>query len=204
MEAPVENLVFLKNPKAKIGLIAAAIVIGIYLLTGSWLNSINTYEQTINTNFVSLKENCDRRTALIPRFIELLQYFAPNSQDIQRQMNQVYQQAKTPTEMSILTNKEQMQAFLSRQTQVTQVLNYMVTQADNTPAISQNRQFLLLKMQLLSLEQQINYTVVILNQSIIIYNSFLTGFPKEWLNTLFLGHQQKELIQISSTLSNKQ
>ena len=195
------DLHILKEPKVKATLIALGVVVALYLLTGGWLNNIRTTSTTIHNNFVSLKDNCEHRVALIPQFIQLLQYFAPGSHDLQQQLNIVYQAAKEPISESILTDKAGLQAFIAHQREVTQILSYMVLQANNTPSIAQNRQYLMLRMQLMSFDQQIDYAVVLLNQNIITFNSLITGFPKEWLNALFVGEKPKQLVQVTTSTS---
>ncbi len=199
VETQVADWLFLKNPKVKMTLVGLGIVLGLYLLTGSWLNNIHTATEAINSNFATLKESCERRVALIPLFIQLLQTNVSDSHDVQVQLDRVYQAAKAPINESVLTDKALMETFVANQMAVTQSLSYLILQANNTPSLAQNRQYLILKMQLLSIEQQIDYSLVLLNQSIIIYNSLLTGFPKEWLNTLFLGSKPMIPFKVNTT-----
>ena len=96
VETQVADWLFLKNPKVKMTLVGLGIVLGLYLLTGSWLNNIHTATEAINSNFATLKESCERRVALIPLFIQLLQTNVSDSHDVQVQLDRVYQAAKAP------------------------------------------------------------------------------------------------------------
>ncbi len=155
--------------------------------------------------WVSLKQNCERRVQLLPQFVQLIQVYVPQAQELQQTLTKVYQSASQyQLSEKIFTDEEAMQEFIAKQTEVNNALTAMATQSRNYPVLAQNRQFLMLKMELQSLEQQIEYTVVILNQNINIYNSFLTGIPKNWANTLFLRADPKELLQVATVKKPQQ
>ena len=186
----------LKDPKVKVSLIVVGVAILLYLLTGSWLNNIHNSQKTVHNNFLSLKQNCEQRLAMIPQFVQLIRALAPSAQALEQQLIQAYILAsKYPIDEGILTDATLMQTFVSNQMQIANALALMAAQANNYPALADNRQFVMLRMQLQSLDQQIQYMSVLLNQSILIYNSSLTGFPKAWLNSLFLGEKEMQLVQ---------
>lgn len=194
----------LKDPRVKMALIVVGVAILLYLLTGSWLNNIRSSDNTIQNNFASLKQNCEQRIQIIPQFVQLINAYAPQAQDLKNQLQQVYSKvSSTPISVDMLTNQELMQTFVSNQMEITAALSLTLVHAQNYPTLEQNRQFSLLKMQLLSIDQQIDYMAVLLNQSIIIHNNLLMGFPKSWLNSLFLGEKERLLVEVA-TLKQEQ
>ncbi len=195
----------LKNPKIKMALFVIGGCILAYLLAGSWLNNIRTTEKTIHNQWVSLKQNCERRVQLLPQFVQLIQVYVPQAQDLQQVLTKTFQNvSQYALSEKILTDEGAMQEFIVNQTEVTKALSFMEIQSRNYPVLAQNRQFLMLKMELQSLEQQIEYTVVILNQNINIYNSFLEGIPQNWVNALFLRAKPKQLLQLAAVKKQKQ
>ncbi|MBS0288216.1 MAG: LemA family protein [Proteobacteria bacterium] len=197
MGAQVIDPQILKDPRVKMAFIVIGVAILLYLLTGSWLSNIRSSDKTIQNNFASLKQNCEQRIQIIPQFIQLFTYYAPQAQDLKNQLQQVYTKtSSTPINENILTDQQSMQAFISSQMEVAAALSLMMVQAKNYPTLAQNRQYSMLVMQLLSLEQQIEYMTVLVNQSIIIHNNLLTGFPKNWLNSLFVGEKERLLVEV--------
>ncbi len=194
----------LKDPKVKLALIVVGVALALYLLTGSWLNNINNAQKTVHNNFLSLKQNCEHRLAMIPQFVQLFQTLSPDAHAPVQQLTQTYMLAsKFTIDENILTNAELMQAFIQIQRQIGNSFALMAQQTKNYPAIEDNRQYIMLRMQLQSLDQQIQYMSVLLNQSILIHNSLLSGFPKAWLNSFFIGEKPLQLIQ-ASALPNDQ
>ncbi len=189
----------LKSPKAKLALIVIGLLVLFYLLIGSWINSIHVANKNIDNYFTSVSENATRRVELIPQFAKLVQDNAPQAKEILEELNKAYQVAKGPIDKSILTNQEALQAFTAKQNAVTQILKYLIVQAQHFPAIGENRQFIILKMQLLSFDQQIDYLTTLLNREILLFNTHLIGFPKSWLNRFLIGEKVKLLLQIPTT-----
>ncbi len=188
---------FLKDRKVKIALTAIGVLILIYLLTGSWVSNIRHTEKVINSNWVSLKQIYEQRLQLLPQFAQIIQYYAPQAQDLQQTLVKAYERARqVPISDKILTDQTLMQEVMARQMEVANALAAMAMQVNQYPTVVQNRQFLMLNMQLQALEQQIEYFAAILNQNVMIYNGFLIGFPKNWLNSMFLKAKQMQVLPI--------
>ncbi|MBS0288756.1 MAG: LemA family protein [Proteobacteria bacterium] len=189
----------MKDPRAKIALVVAGVALVIYLLTGSWLNYIQTTDKTIQSNWLSLKQNYERRVQLVPKFVQLIQYFSPQALELQQELSKTYESVtQAPLTDKILTDQALMQDVMVRQIGLANALAFMEMQVKQYPAVAQNREFLMLNMELLALDQQIEYTSALLNQNVMIYNSFLTGFPKNWLNVMFLKEKEKQVLPIAT------
>lgn len=187
----------LKNPKLK----AAFIVIGaglvIYLLTGSWLSKINFVEKSIHTYWGILKQDTQRRAQMLPKFSQLVQAYSPQAEHLQQVLVKAYQanEALKITD-TMLKDPDEYKTFLAVQNEVVNALLIVQQQATHDAMLAQNRQFLMLKMELLSIEKQIQYDVYFLNREIASYNGFLTGYPERWVNDLFLGKKLNAPVEI--------
>ena len=187
----------LKDPKLKAAFIVIAAGLVVYLLTGSWLSKINFAEKNIHTYWGILKQDTQNRAQMIVKFSQAIQAYSPQNQNVQQVLGAAYQANENlkVTEKT-LTDPDETKAFLTVQNQIVNALLIVAQQADHDATLAQNRQFLMLKMELLSLEKQIQYDVYFLNREIKSYNSYLVGYPERWVNELFLGKKLNMQIEV--------
>ncbi|MBI2790954.1 MAG: LemA family protein [Gammaproteobacteria bacterium] len=187
----------LKNPKLKAAFIVIGVGLVIYLLTGSWLSKINFVEKSIHTYWGILKQDTERRAQMLPKFSQLIQAYSPQAEHLQQILVKAYQDNEAlNTKEIILKDPEQYKTFLAVQNEIVNALLIVQQQASHDETLAQNRQFLMLKMELLNIEKQIQYDVYFLNREIASYNGFLTGYPERWVNQLFLGKKLNMAIEV--------
>lgn len=169
-----------------------------YLFIGGWLSKVHHVERKMNSQWAQLKQNCDRRTQLLPEFVQLIQSYAPQAQDLVRDLNQSYQiSSKNHPSWDTFTTAENLNAFTKQQANVREALKNMQAKIGNYPILVQNRQFLMLKMEWEGLDQQIDVGVKKLNKYIEDFNQLMVGFWHETINDMFLQNKPKTPIHLA-------
>jgi len=182
----------LQNRNVKIGLIGLGICLLIYLAIGSWLSKINYSQKSIHSYWTVVKQSCDRRVQMLPQFFQVIQHAAPEAQIIQQKISKAYEPVATNQfSETMLSNPIQVHEFLSWQKEVVMALSFMQAQEPAYPALAQNRQYLMLKMELKNLELQLALSVKGLNRDIRYFNSLIIGFPQGWANMLYPREKPK-------------
>lgn len=177
---------FFKDNQTKMLLTIAAIGVVVYLAIGSWLNKIYYSEKSIHRYSMVIQQNCERRVQMLPQFYQLIQQYAPQAQTLQQQMSKAYEPiTQIQFTAQTLTDPARMRTFSDWQKEILAALSSMRQQESAYPALAQNRQYLLLKMELQNIEQQIYLSTIGLNREILYFNSIVTGFPQGWINTLY-------------------
>lgn len=193
------NWIF-NTTKGKILIVFIALSIGIYLTLGSWINRIHLAERKINSTWAQLKQNCDQRTQLLPQFVQLIQSYAPEAQDLISKLDQSYQiSSKNHPSWDTFTTAQNLNEFTSLQANVLEALKDMDGKSARYAALAQNRQFLMLKMEWEGLDQQIQTSVKKLNQNIEDFNRLILGFWPGLINNLFIHESTKEIIQLAQS-----
>jgi hypothetical protein len=169
-----------------------------YLFVGAWLNKVHHVERKMNAQWAQLKQSCDRRTQLLPEFVQLIQSYAPQAQDLIRDLNQSYLiSSKNHPSWDTFTTAQNLNAFTKQQINVRSALINLQAKSALYPALVQNRQFLMLKMEWEGLDQQIDAGVKKLNQYIGDFNTLIDGFWHEAINGIFLQERPKEVIHLA-------
>lgn len=182
----------LKNHKIKIALMVIGVILLIYLAMGSWLSKIHLAEKKVNNAWGLLIENCNHRVEMIPQFIQIIQTYAPQAQELLEPLNKAYHGAKNyKVPDDVLSNPKEEQAFSGIQRSVFEALTKMEAKAASYPDLGQNRQYFMQKMLLVGVEEQIIFATALLNKEISNFNYFLSGFPQGWANSLFLNEKLK-------------
>lgn len=178
----------LENQKVKAILIAAGILLGIYLAIGSWINRIYVNKQTVENAWLALKQNCDYRLELLADWGSFLKHYMPGATSVLEDLNQAYVNGKKNQYTSkILAQKEMLQAFVNSQQNITLSLQKMYSVLSEQPELLQNRDFAILNNETEMVELQIVYTARALNDTILNYNTSISGVPGGWVN-LFLHY----------------
>jgi hypothetical protein len=187
----------LKDPKIKAAFFVIAAVLVLYLATGSWLSKINFTDKSIHNYWGMLIQSTDRRMEMIPKFAQLFQTFDPQAQDVQQALGKAYHDNENlkPSDQ-VFTNSQEHKAFSDRQTEIVMALLKAEVHAQQVETLAQNRQYLMIKMELLNLEKQIQSEEYFINREVKNYNDYLTGFPEKWINQLFFHKQLKMTIEI--------
>lgn len=175
-----------------------------YLFVGAWLSKVHYVERKMNVQWAQLKQNCDRRTQLLPEFVQLIQSYAPQAQDLIRDLNQSYLiSSKNHPSWDTFTTAENLNAFTKQQTNVRSALLNLQAKSANYPTLVQNRQFLMLKMEWEGLDQQIDVGVKKLNFYIVDFNKLIDGFWHETFNGIFLHEKPKEVIHLAQQVATQ-
>lgn len=178
---------FLKNRHVKRGLILIGAFLVVYLWVASWLSKIHLTEQKIQQFWAILKENTDRRVDMLPNFVQLVQDHAPEAQDVLHGLTKSYVDAKNfkVPDDQILNSAQAAQTFAHNQQQISDALSLMKKQAPLFPSLEQNKQFAMLTTYVITLEQQIDFSVKALEQQIKYYNFQITTFPQNLANLIY-------------------
>jgi hypothetical protein len=178
----------LENKKVKAILIAAGILLGIYLAIGSAINRIYVNKLTVENAWLALKQNCDYRLELLADWVNFLKHYAPSATGVLEDLNQAYMSAKkNQYTYKILTEKEKLQAFVNSQQDISLSLQKMYNILSEHPELLQNTDFVALNNETETVELQIVYTARALNDTVLLYNASITGTPGGWVN-LFLHY----------------
>lgn len=197
-----ENILWFKNPKLKWALWAIAGAIVVYLALATWVNKIHISERKLYNAWSVLKENCDRRTQSILRFGHFFQ--SQGAQAILQPLSQAYKISKDyvppPT---LLTDPIAVKQFVVTQEAVVAAFSQMEEFVAKQGALAQNRQYLMLRMELQNIEQQIQFSVGLLQKETRFYNYYITGFPYGWLNSVSVHSKQAVLFEVPTLEKTK-
>lgn len=190
----------LKNPKIKAVLIILGIGILVYLAMGSWLQKMEKSQKRINNSWLVLKQNCNNRVQLLQKFFQLVQFYAPQDQDIPQALAHAYEQS-SHVQLSdrILVDPQLMDQFTHSQKEIVTALSLMLAQAPKYPLLAENRQYFMLIKELQSIELQMKVSSGSLNKDIDFYNGLLTSFPQVWVNKLYPRENLKMTVVIDTT-----
>lgn len=189
----------LKHRNVKRGLIVVGAILVIYLWVASWLNKMQLTEQKIQQFWVLLKENTDRRVDILPQFVQLVETYAPQAEEVKAVLTRVYVQAKkVDGSEQILNVPQSAAAFTQAHQQVSQALWYMEQQAPRFPALAQNNQFAMLTAYVNSLNQQIEFSMRALEQQINYYNFQITTFPQNMINFVYPHYKRKYIVDFAT------
>lgn len=190
-----------KQPRIKIALIVIAGALVAYLAIGSWLSQIREAEKHIHQTWGILKYNCDLRLQLVSRFEQLINTYAPQAEQLQQQLSRAANEIQPlQVQESILGDQVALEKFSQSQAHLAQALEKMDEQAKTNPMLGQNRQYLLLRMELQNIERQIQYAVGMLNNNIHFYNQAISGIPNSWVNAIMLHDKPKFPLTIATLL----
>lgn len=181
-----------KKKNTKIVLVVLAMGLLVYLAIGSWMNKIHYAQTSIYTYWMVVKQGCDRRAQMLPQFFQVIQHTAPEAQVIQQKISKAYEPlTRNQFSEAMLSNPNKVQEFLNWQKEISLALSFMQTHEAVYPTLVQNRQYIILKMELKNIELQIDLSVKGLNKDIRYFNSLITGFPQGWVNTLYPREKPK-------------
>lgn len=189
----------LKHRNVKRGLIAVGAILVIYLWVASWLNKMQLTEQKIQQFWVLLKENTDRRVDILPQFVQLVETYAPQAEEVKAVLTGVYVQAKkVDGSEQILNAPQSAAAFAQAHQQVSQAFWFMEQQVPRFPALAQNNQFAMLTAYVNSLNQQIEFSMRALEQQINYYNFQITTFPQNMINFVYPHYKRKYIVDFAT------
>lgn len=195
---------WLEQRKFKIAIIVFGVGFVTYLGIETWLNRIHLIEKHMILHWSILKENCERRAQILPQFNQLIQYYAPQAESVRLMLLKAQTNAmKITLSEKSLSDPQMRQAFCVSQDEVVLSLLEMERQEEQLPALKQNRQYLMLKRELQSYEQQIEFSYRVIAHDITAYNNTLTSFPLNWLNAITFRYKTKALCPIHTLESNR-
>lgn len=180
---------------------AVLIIIGIifisYFAMGTWLDKIEISEKKVHRIWGDLKQVCEKRVQMLPQFAQLVTTYAPLASETSSQLNKTYEAAvhyQVPD--NVLQDLPTAKAFEALQSNVVTSYENMVKLEAQFPAFGQNRQYLMEKMQLQAMDEQIRLKVKLLNDEIAFYNQNADVYPFKIVNTLLMRKPLKVYISI--------
>lgn len=194
-----EGKLYFRDHRFKIALIAVGVGVFLYLAIGSWSSKVNSAERKVHRAWIVLNQSCEQRVQLLTQFVQLIQTFAPQAQEVLQPLIKSYEGAANykATE-KILSDQSATQEYITLQKNIYIALMQMEVKAPNYPDFGQNRQYFMLKLQLQGIEQQIIFAMENLNQGIDELNYYITGFPFNWANTLFVRAKPRYPLHIDT------
>ncbi len=167
---------FFKEPKVKKILWGILGIFLIYLAIGSWLHKLHFMEEKIQTSWNTIIQNTQQRAQLLPEFAQLVKENAPQTQVSQLLMH-AYQETQ---------NSHSLQELQVSQKDTVVALLAMQKCEANYPALAQNRRYIMTKKELILREQQLDFAAKVLDEQVGYFNRFISAFPQNLLNPLFL------------------
>src|SRR5579872_5464849 len=132
----------LNNPKIKMALIGIGVIVFVYWALATWANRVHSAEKRVYRAWGLYAESLHHRIALLPSLSQLIQFYAPQAQDILQGANQAYTDiTSVPLSESILTDPSAEQQFRNAELALENSFVQIDKRASRYSALAQNHQY---------------------------------------------------------------
>lgn len=173
---------------------AAALLLGVLLLSGCGVNNIPTYDEEAKAAWSQVQNQYQRRADLIPNLVEVVRAFAAHERETLTAVVEARARAtQTTIPPDILTNPDAFQLFQQNQQALSSALSRLLIVVENYPDLKTSPNFVSLQAQLEGTENRVAVARRDYIQAVQKYNTEIRTFPGViWAMTIHRDAKAKE------------
>ncbi len=170
------------------------VVLGVLAILCLWgvgrYNAIVSADESVATAWSQVENQYQRRSDLIPNLVETVKGYAKHENATLEGVVSARARATQVVVDPAHATAEQLAAFQSAQSELTQALGRLLMVAENYPDLKANQNFLELQSQLEGTENRITVARNTFNETARAYNTMIRRFPTNLIASMF-GFEKK-------------
>lgn len=172
-------------------IVAGVVVLLIIGICWSSYNGLVATQQEVEARWADVETQYQRRSDLIPNLVNTVKGYAKHEQQTLEDVVKARSEATSVNLNAANMTKEEFDAYVSAQNNVTSALGRLIAIAENYPDLKANQNFLELQAQLEGTENRISVARKEFNEAVKRYNVKVISFPTNLIAGMF-GFTQKE------------
>ncbi len=182
----------------KKGTITLLVVVGIIVILFFWIkgtyNSLVITQTTAETAWSNVETQYQRRTDLIPNFVNTVKGYATHEKETLTQITEQRANATRPQINFEDLNEKTLEQYQAEQTKVATSLSRLMMISENYPDLKANQNFAALQDELSGTENRIAVARKDFNQAVNNYNLACRKFPNNIFASMF-GFEKKAMFK---------
>lgn len=172
-------------------IVVGVVVLLIIGICWSSYNGLVATQQEVDAKWADVETQYQRRSDLIPNLVNTVKGYAKHEQQTLEDVVKARSEATSISLNAANMTKDELNAYVSAQNNVTSALGRLIAIAENYPDLKANQNFLELQAQLEGTENRISVARKEFNEAVKRYNVKVISFPSNLIAGMF-GFTQKE------------